>query len=187
MKPHKNNIYTKSGDAGQTSLIGGTRIEKSDMRLEAFGTLDELNSFVGLVRDFAIEPDVKNTLFAIQTHIFVIESILAADTAQTLATLPGLKEHDVEMLEHEIDRMSQHLPEQQYFIMPGGHPVISYCHVARTICRRAERAMAKLKLNDPKQLLTLKYINRLSDYFFILARFVAKELGIEENIWDPQK
>lgn len=187
MKAHKNNIYTKSGDAGQTSLIGGTRIGKSDLRLEAFGTLDELNSFVGLVRDFAIEPDVKNTLFTIQTHIFVIESILAADTTQTLASLSGLNENDVEMLEHEIDRMSQHLTEQQYFIMPGGHPVISYCHITRTICRRAERAMAKLKLNESKQVLTLKYVNRLSDYFFILARFIAKELGVEESIWDPQK
>lgn len=187
MKPQKNNIYTKSGDAGQTSLIGGSRISKSDLRLDAFGTLDELNSFAGLVRDFAIEPDVKKMLFTIQTNIFVAESILAAETGKPLDSLPGLNEHDVEMLEHEIDRMSQCLPVQQYFIIPGGHPVVSYCHIARTICRRAERTMAKLKLDEPKQLLTLKYINRLSDYFFILARFVAKELGIEETFWNPQK
>ncbi|HNW70384.1 MAG TPA: cob(I)yrinic acid a,c-diamide adenosyltransferase [Bacteroidales bacterium] len=187
MTQQKNHIYTKSGDAGQTSLIGGSRVSKSDLRLDAFGTLDELNSFVGLVRDFAIEPDVKKTLFTIQTHIFVTESILATDATKTLDSLPGLSENDIQMLEHEIDRMSQHLPLQQSFIIPGGHPVVSYCHIARTICRRAERAMAKLKLDEPKQLLTLKYINRLSDYFFILARFVAKELGVEENYWDPQK
>jgi cob(I)alamin adenosyltransferase len=184
MKFNKSKIYTKSGDTGQTSLIGGARIEKSDLRLEAYGTLDELNSFVGLVRDFAIEPEVKKTLFAIQTHIFITESILAAANAETLALVPGLNENNVEMLEHEIDRMNEHLPLQQNFIIPGGHPVISYCHIARTICRRAERNMAKLEMNEAKQLITLKYINRLSDYFFVLARFVARELGVEENTWN---
>jgi len=187
MKPKEIKIYTKNGDAGQTSLIGGLKVDKSDLQLDAYGTLDELNSFVGLLRDFAIEPEVKHTLFTIQSHIFIAESLLAAGTPESLATLPFLEEKDVEMLEQEIDRMNEHLITVQHFILPGGHPVVSYCHIARTICRRAERAMVKLKLKEPKQTIAIKYINRLSDYFFVLGRFVAKELGIEENIWPPKK
>lgn len=187
MKPRKSKIYTKTGDTGQTSLIGGARIEKSDLRLEAYGTLDELNSFIGLVRDFSIEPEAKKTLFTIQSKVFIVGSILAAGTVDILTSLPGLDEKDVKMLEHEMDRMNEHLPVQEHFILPGGHPVVSYCHVARTICRRAERTMSRLELSDAKQLMVLKYVNRLSDYFFVLARFVADELGIEENIWSPEK
>ena len=185
MKANKNKIYSKTGDTGRTSMIGGVHIEKSDLRLDVYGTLDELNSFIGLVCDFAIEPEMKKTLFAIQAHIFSAESILAAGNAEALATLPGVNDQDVEMLEYEIDRMNEHLPVQQHFIIPGGHPVVSYCHIARTVCRRAERTIAKLELKETKQMMVLKYINRLSDYFFVLARFVCRELGLEENTWNP--
>ncbi len=187
MKQRKRKIYTKTGDSGQTSLIGGLRVEKSDLRLEAYGALDELNSFVGLVRDFSIEPETKKTLFVIQTKIFSIGSILAAGTSDILNSLPGIIEKDVKKLEQEIDRMNEHLPVQEHFILPGGYPIVSYCHVARTICRRAERTMSRLELSEAKQLMALKYINRLSDYFFVLARFIAAELGIEENFWIPEK
>lgn len=185
MKTRENKIYTKKGDTGQTSLIGGIRVEKSDLHIEAYGTLDELNSFVGLVRDYSDEADIKKTLLCIQSHIFIAESLLAAASTETLATLQGLNEKDIEMLEQEIDRMNKDLPELQHFILPGGHPLISYCHIARNICRRAERAISKLKLIETKQSITLKYINRLSDYFFVLARFFAKKLGVEENLWKP--
>lgn len=185
MKTRESKIYTKKGDTGQTSLIGGGRVEKSDLRIEAYGTLDELNSFVGLVRDFTVEPEIKKTLLIIQSHIFIAESLLAASSAETLATLPALNEKDVEMLEHEIDSMNKDLPVLQNFILPGGHPLISYCHIARNICRRAERNISKLKLKESKQAISLKYINRLSDYFFVLGRFFAKKLGVKENIWKP--
>lgn len=181
----KGRIYTRNGDKGRTSLIGGLRTKKSDLRIEAYGALDELNSFVGLVKDFALEPDLKKNLLAIQTHIFMAGSILAASNAATLKKISGLTDTDVKMLESEIDRMNAQLPVQQNFIIPGGHPVVSYCHIARSICRRAERTMTRLKLDDPKQAMVLKYINRLSDYFFILARYIANELGVDETTWNP--
>ncbi|HOY32509.1 MAG TPA: cob(I)yrinic acid a,c-diamide adenosyltransferase [Bacteroidales bacterium] len=187
MKTHKNKIYTKTGDSGQTSLIGGVRVEKYDPRIEACGTLDELNSFIGLIRDFALEQEVKKTLLSIQSHIFIIESVMAAASAEVLAGISVLREQDVEMLEHEIDRMNEQLPIQQYFILPGGHPTVSYCYIACTVCRRAERAIARSGRKEPENMLSLKYINRLSDYLFVLARFIAKELGIEENFWNPGK
>ena len=176
-------IYTKKGDKGQTSLIGGSRVPKSDLRIEAYGTLDELNSFIGLIRDFAVDQDEKNTILAIQSNIFVAESIYAADSADALQPLPKLTDSDIELLEHEIDRMNQHLPELKNFILPGGHPVVSYCHIARTVCRRAERIMVKLDLQEPEYLTALKFINRLSDYLFVLARYIGRELGAAEQIW----
>ncbi len=187
MTRQTNKIYTKRGDGGKTTLIGGVPVDKSDLRLDAYGSLDELNSFVGLVRDFAIDPEIKKTLFTIQSRIFIAESLLAAPDTATLESLPGLDENDVEFIETEIDRMSEHLNPLQKFILPGGHPVVSYCYIACTICRRAERKMAGLKLKESKQSVALKYINRLSDYLFVLARYVAKELGIEENFWIPEK
>ncbi len=176
-------IYTKKGDSGNTSLIGGSRVEKSDLRIEAYGTLDELNSFIGLIRDFSVEMEQKHTLLAIQSHIFIAESLLAADSEKSLINLPMLTEENVQLLETEIDRMNERLPELKHFILPGGHPVVSYCHIARTVCRRAERAMVKLDLFSEKQKLVLKYVNRLSDYFFVLARYVAKDLGVAETLW----
>lgn len=183
MEPKDYKIYTKKGDKGQTSLIGGSRVAKSDLRIEAYGTLDELNSFVGLIRDFAVDQEEKNTILAIQSHIFVAESIYAADSSEALQPLPKLTDTDIELLENEIDRMNQHLPELKNFILPGGHPVVSYCHIARTVCRRAERIMVKLDLHEPEYLIVLKFINRLSDYLFVLARYIGRELGTTEQIW----
>ncbi len=183
MDPKDYKIYTKKGDKGQTSLIGGSRVAKSDMRIEAYGTLDELNSYLGLIRDFSIDLEQKSTLAGIQSHIFIAESIYAADSEAALINLPKLNEKDIELLENEIDRMNEHLPELKNFILPGGHPVVSYCHIARTVCRRAERLIVKLEINEPQHDLVLKYINRLSDYLFVLARFVGHELGVGDQIW----
>ena len=180
-------IYTKKGDNGTTSLIGGSRTEKSNLRIEAYGTLDELNSFVGLIRDFSVDEEQKKTIHTIQTHIFIAESLLAADSEKVFVCLPALTEEDIHLLETEIDRMNERLPELTHFILPGGHPVVSYCHIARTVCRRAERIIVKLNFISEKQTLVLKYINRLSDYLFVLARYVAKDLGVAENIWKNEK
>lgn len=176
-------IYTKKGDKGETSLIGGSRVAKSDDRIEAYGTLDELNAFVGLIRDFSVDMDEKKTMSEIQQHIFIAESLFAADSEEALAKLPQLKEEDIVMLEHEIDRMNARLPELTNFLIPGGHPVVSYCHIARTVCRRAERLLVKINSEVPQHQLAIKYINRLSDYLFVLARFVGRELGVPEQLW----
>jgi cob(I)alamin adenosyltransferase len=183
MDPKDTKIYTRKGDKGETSLIGGSRVPKSDFRIEVYGTLDELNSFVGLIRDFSIDQDEKDTIFKIQSNIFIAESIFAADSQPALEKLPQLTEQDIEMLEHEIDRMNEKLPELKNFILPGGHPVVSYCHIARTVCRRAERLMVRIETKVPEHQLALKYINRLSDYLFVLARFVGHGLGVGEQIW----
>ncbi|MEI6123622.1 MAG: cob(I)yrinic acid a,c-diamide adenosyltransferase [Bacteroidota bacterium] len=180
---NKHKIYTKKGDTGTTSLIGGIRVPKSDTRIEAYGTLDELNSFVGLIRDFSIDQTQKDTLNSIQTHISIAESLMAAGSVEALHTLPGLSEENIQLLETEIDRMNQNLPQLTHFLLPGGHPVVSYCHIARTVCRRAERIIVGLNPTNQKQTLVVKYINRLSDYLFVLARHVAKDLGIAENLW----
>lgn len=176
-------IYTKKGDKGETSLIGGTKALKSDLRIEAYGTLDELNSFIGLIRDFSVDETERKILEEIQSQVFIAECIYAADSQETLEALPKLTETDVLMLEQEIDRMNERLPELKNFILPGGHPVVSFCHVARTVCRRAERILVKLDYKNPEAELVLKYINRLSDYLFVLARLVGRELGVTEILW----
>jgi len=176
-------IYTKGGDQGQTSLLGGTRVPKYDERIEAYGTLDELNSFIGLVRDQEIDKRYKDVLLQIQHIIFVAESNLAADKAEHLVRLPKVSEADIELLEREIDLMNLDLPELRSFILPGGHVVVSYCHVARTICRRAERLTIKLSEKHSVDVLIIKYLNRLSDYFFVLARKVGKDLNATETLW----
>ncbi|HNZ42175.1 MAG TPA: cob(I)yrinic acid a,c-diamide adenosyltransferase [Bacteroidales bacterium] len=187
MKATKTKIYTKKGDAGQTSLLGGERVDKADPRLEAYGTLDELNSYIGLVRDFAIDIPVKRFLLSIQEQLFTAGSILAAGNDKVLSKIPSINKDDLLALEREIDRMCEKIPPQKQFILPGGHPIISYCHIARCICRRAERAIARLDLLEKKQRLTLTYVNRLSDYLFVLARFLAAELGIKENFLENTK
>ena len=183
MDPKDYKIYTKKGDKGETSLIGGSRVPKSDLRIEAYGTLDELNSFVGLIRDFSVDAEEKETMGAIQSHIFIAESIYAADSEDSLQGLPKLTEDNIVMLEREIDRMNEHLPELKNFNIPGGHPVVSYCLIARTVCRRAERLLVRLDMKDADHERVVKYVNRLSDYLFVLARFVGRELGVGEQIW----
>ena len=184
---HEFKIYTKGGDKGQTSLLGGTRVSKYDIRIEAYGTLDELNSFIGIVRDMNIGKDHKETLLKIQYKIFEAESHLAADKPEQTEKLPRITEDDIVFLEKEIDRMNESLPELRSFILPGGHVVVSYCHVCRTICRRAERLTIKLSELYQVDERILKYLNRLSDYFFVLARMIGKELGTTEVLWKPNK
>ncbi len=182
-------IYTKTGDKGQTSLIGGTRVPKYHDRIEAYGTLDELNSFIGLIRDQPMNEEIRNLLIEIQDRIFTAESLLAADPAGKVTTLPKLIEDDILLLEKQIDKMNENLPELKSFILPGGHPTVSYCHVARTICRRAERLTIKLIENNPDTLqgeLVVKYLNRLSDYLFVLARKLGYDLQVIETPWNAR-
>ena len=179
-------IYTKTGDKGTTSLIGGTRVPKYHARIEAYGTVDELNSFVGLLRDQDIDAHSKELLLEIQDRLFTLESILAVDSERHLKSLPDLKEEDIQLLEKEIDIMNESLPELTSFTLPGGHPTVSYCHVARTICRRAERLTIKLNESFFVPPIVITYLNRLSDYLFVLARKFSHDFGVEESLWKPR-
>jgi len=179
-------IYTKTGDKGETSLIGGTRVPKYHERIEAYGTLDELNSHLGLIRDQAIDDQSRLLILEIQDRIFTAESLLAADPSKEIKTLPGLKEEDVKLLENEIDQMNERLPTLSSFILPGGEASASFCHVARCVCRRAERLTIKLVEHDAGTLqgeLVIKYLNRLSDYLFVLARKLTYDKNGTETPW----
>lgn len=179
-------IYTKTGDKGLTGLIGGTRIPKYDIRIEAYGTVDELNSYVGLIRDQAIDENSRTVLIEIQDRLFTIGSLLAADPEKNKMVLPQISEPDIELLEKEIDAMNEHLPEMKFFVLPGGHTTISFCHIARCVCRRAERCV--LRLNEVHQVneLTYKYLNRLSDYLFVLSRKLVIDNNAIETPWKPR-
>lgn len=179
-------IYTKTGDTGKTALIGGTRVPKYDERIEAYGTIDELKSWVGLLRDKIADKRLTDVLIEIQDRLSTTESLLAQDESESSRTLPSLKESDIEFLEKEIDSMNKDLPPVKSFILPGGHESISITHITRTVCRRAERII--IKLNDSYQVdpLIIKYINRLSDYFFILARKLTVVLKATETPWKPR-
>ncbi|MBK9291259.1 MAG: cob(I)yrinic acid a,c-diamide adenosyltransferase [Bacteroidetes bacterium] len=178
-------IYTKTGDKGQTSLIGGTRVPKYHERIEAYGTVDELNAFIGLLRDYLESGDPnRDVLLNIQEKLFRIEAHLAEDPAGVKTRMmPSLTDADVQVLEQEMDRMNERLPELSNFILPGGHKVVSYCHVARTVCRRAERICTRLAAYNEVDDLDLKYLNRLSDYFFMLGRHYSQYYGVDEIIW----
>jgi cob(I)alamin adenosyltransferase len=178
-------IYTKGGDKGKTSLLGGTRVPKYDDRINAYGTLDELNSFLGLVRDFNISSQYKQVIVDIQNFIFTAEAHLASDNPENTKKLPSLKEEQVLLLEQEIDAMNDQLPELKSFILPGGHPVVSYCHISRTICRRAERLVIKLAADYTVDEVIIRFLNRLSDYLFVLARKLSKDFGAKEIPWKP--
>jgi cob(I)alamin adenosyltransferase len=182
MSSHK--IYTRTGDKGQTSLIGGTRVPKYHPRIEAYGTIDELNSYIGLIRDHDIDQHFKDVLLEIQDRLFTAESIVALDP-ETEATvkLPALAESDITLLEKEIDFMNEVLPELKSFILPGGHPIVSYCHIARCVCRRAERHTIRLSQAQAVEDKVIRYLNRLSDFLFVLARRLAKDLGANEMLW----
>jgi cob(I)alamin adenosyltransferase len=179
-------IYTKTGDKGQTGLIGGTRISKFDIRIEAYGTVDELNSYVGLIRDQTIEEHSRTILIEIQDRLFTIGSLLAADPEKNKMTLPQISETDVELLEKEIDAMNEHLPEMKFFVLPGGHTTISFCHVARCVCRRAERCVLRLNEQAEVNELVYKYLNRLSDYLFVLSRKITHDFKAIETPWKPR-
>ena len=181
-------IYTKTGDKGKTSLIGGTKVYKSHLRIESYGTVDELNSFVGLCLDHLRSHNIANVLAEIQDRLFTMGSALACDPEkETRLKIPDLHEADVELLEKEIDKMNEVLPAMKSFILPGGHVTVSTLHVARTVCRRAERCCVKMqKKKIEVEPLIVKYLNRLSDYLFVLARFAALQLGAEEIPWKPR-
>jgi len=177
-------IYTKTGDKGETSLIGGTRVPKFHPRIEAYGTIDELNSFIGLIRDHEIDPHFKEVLLEIQDRLFTAESLIAEDPdAGSKVKLPPLYDADITYLEQEIDSMNEVLPALKSFILPGGHPVVSYCHVARCVCRRAERYVIRLSQAQAVEPKVIQYLNRLADYLFVLARRLAKDLNVDETIW----
>jgi cob(I)alamin adenosyltransferase len=179
-------IYTKTGDKGETSLIGGTRVPKYNHRIEAYGTLDELNSFIGYLRDQLTDVHLREVLLRIQENLFIAESELATDPAKELSrTLPHLSENHVLELEQEIDVMNLHLPDLSSFILPGGHPLVSLCHVCRTVCRRGERTIIKLTSETKVDETLIKYINRLSDYLFVLARELAYLNNISDLPWKP--
>lgn len=180
-------IYTKTGDRGETSLLGGSRVPKHHDRIEAYGTLDELNSFIGYLRDKVQDDHFRVVLKEIQDRIFTAESLLAADPGQELSKqLPQLEEQDILYLETEMDSMSEGLPELSSFILPGGAEVVSLSHVCRTVCRRAERQVNKLAVEEDVDQLVRIYLNRLSDYFFILGRKLSSDLKIEEPVWKPR-
>ncbi|MEA5429520.1 MULTISPECIES: cob(I)yrinic acid a,c-diamide adenosyltransferase [Arcicella] len=179
-------IYTKTGDKGTTSLVGGTRVSKTALRIEAYGTVDELNSYIGLVRDQAVNEKRKDILKEIQDRLFTIGSILASEPEQSKKRLPDLLESDVELLENEMDNMDKELEPMRYFILPGGHQSISFGHLARTICRRTERIVLRLAEESTVNELIIRYLNRLSDYLFVLCRIMAKELEVEEIAWKPR-
>ncbi len=176
-------IYTKNGDKGTTSLFGGKRVSKADVRIDAYGTVDELNSWIGVVRDQEINIARKDILVHIQDRLFTIGSSLATEPGNTKVKIPALSENDVLRLEKEIDAMEAELPPLKSFILPGGHLSVSFGHVARTTCRRAERIAISLSENEAVDPLVIRYLNRLSDYLFVLARKTAHELGAEETPW----
>ncbi|MFM7855675.1 MAG: cob(I)yrinic acid a,c-diamide adenosyltransferase [Flammeovirgaceae bacterium] len=176
-------IYTKTGDQGTTSLVGGTRVLKSDSRIDSYGTVDELNSYIGLLRDQEVNQSRKHALIEIQDRLFTIGSILATEPSNTKAKIPTLREADITFLEEQIDRMDATLPPMRFFVLPGGHASVSFGHVARTVCRRAERHVITLNHQETIEPLVIKYLNRLSDYLFILCRTMAQELKIEEITW----
>lgn len=179
-------VYTKTGDKGETSLLGGTRLPKHHIRIEAYGTVDELNSFIGLIRDQAIDVNSKTVLIEIQDRLFTLGSLLAADPKKNKMKLPEVTEEDVVYLEREIDKMDEALPEMKSFVLPGGNTTVSFCHIARCVCRRAERATLKLAGNEEVPAIIIKYLNRLSDYLFVLSRKLAMDTGAEEIPWKPR-
>jgi cob(I)alamin adenosyltransferase len=178
-------IYTKTGDAGKTSLIGGTKVLKSDLRIEAYGTVDELNSYIGVVSDHCTDEQAKNILKEIQDRLFTIGSELACDPQKNAKVpIPDLHESDIELLEKEMDKMDSELPVMKNFILPGGMKVVSFMHVARCVCRRAERRCVDLKEHDGAlEPLIIKYLNRLSDYLFMLSRYTGMKNNAPEIIW----
>lgn len=181
-------IYTKTGDKGTTSLIGGTKVPKSHLRIEAYGTVDELNSYIGLCRDMLGDENSRTVLQEVQDRLFTIGSSLACDPIkEPKMRIPDLKEEDVTMLEKEIDKMNEAIPPMKSFILPGGHVTVSHLHIVRCICRRAERCCVRLELESLEvEQVILKYLNRLSDYLFVLARFAAFQLNAGEIPWKPR-
>jgi cob(I)alamin adenosyltransferase len=176
-------IYTKKGDKGETSLLGGTKVNKDNIRLEAYGTVDELNAFIGHIHDQEISQNHKTILLKIQNQLFNLGSILSFDGKKTQINLPEITKENIQMLEAEIDKMEEELSPLKDFILPSGHTIASLCHIARTVCRRAERRVVELQAKEKISPNCLEYLNRLSDYLFVLARGVLKEKSCTEITW----
>ena len=176
-------IYTKTGDKGQTSLIGGTRVPKHHIRIESYGTVDELNSWIGLINDQDIAQESKTILSEIQDRLFTIGSSLASDPEKSKMKIPDLHQSDIDLLEYQDDKINAVLLESRNFILPGGHTSISYCHLARCVCRRAERNVIHLHETEYVNEIVIVYLNRLSDYLFVLARFIAHQMNVNEIAW----
>ncbi|TAI49360.1 cob(I)yrinic acid a,c-diamide adenosyltransferase [Flagellimonas allohymeniacidonis] len=181
-------IYTKTGDKGTTALFTGARVPKHHIRIESYGTIDELNSVLGLVRDQEIDGHSKGILALVQNKLFTVGAILATEPKKdNRLKIPRINIEDIELLENEIDQMNEELPPMTHFILPGGHTTVSYCHMARTTCRRAERMISYLHEKEPVPENVIAYINRLSDYLFVLARKLSKQLNAQEVKWIPEK
>lgn len=181
-------VYTKTGDKGKTSLIGGIKVSKADLRIEAYGTVDELNAFIGLLRDQEVNriEERQVLLQDVQDNLFVIGSLLATVPGYTKFKLPEITEDHVGLLEQHIDQMQEQLPELKYFILPGGNASVSQAHICRTVTRRAERSIIRLNQEEAVSPVIIKYLNRLSDYFFVLGRKMGAELGADEINWIPK-
>lgn len=187
-------VYTKTGDGGTTALFGGTRVPKDHARIESYGTIDELNSYIGLIRDQEINNHYKEILIEVQDRLFTIGAILATPPEKEVMKNGelrlkklGITETDIELLENEIDAMEEALPPMTHFVLPGGHQTVSYCHITRCVCRRAERLAVHLSHNEPVAEIAIKYLNRLSDYLFVLARKLSLDLKADEVKWIPRK
>jgi len=187
-------IYTKTGDKGTTSLFGGTRVPKYHLRIEAYGTVDELNSYIGLIRDQKIAEHTSTILLKIQHELFILGSMLATPPEKKVLkngkerlNIDKISKHSIELLENEIDTMNEQLPDMTHFILPGGHTTVSYCHIARCICRRAERISTHLSDESTIEPEILVYLNRLSDYLFVLARKLTKDNQAQEIKWIPER
>lgn len=176
-------IYTKTGDQGKTSLLGGSRVAKYHLRIEAYGTVDELNTSVGMLRSLEIPEGVSETLIKIQNKLFTIGAQLASEPGERKIKIPKLQTEDTVYLEKEIDNMDEKLPEMRNFVLPGGHPAVAQAHVARCICRRAERIVLHLKDESDVPAEIPIYLNRLSDFFFVLSRKLTQDLGATEIPW----
>ena len=187
-------VYTKTGDNGTTALFGGTRVSKDNIRIDSYGTVDELNSYIGLIRDQDMNADYKKILIEIQDRLFTVGAILATPVEKEIMKNGekrlknlGIIESDIELLENEIDTMEDSLPQMTHFVLPGGHTTVSYCHVARCVCRRAERLAVTLSQQETIDEMAVKYLNRLSDYLFVLARKLSSDLSADEVKWIPRK
>jgi cob(I)alamin adenosyltransferase len=179
-------VYTRKGDKGKTGLIGGTRVPKYSLRIESYGTVDELNSYIGLLRDRTLSESFKEELIFIQDRLFTLGSLLAQDPEKKSMELPQVKLEDIESLEKSIDKMDEELPPMKSFVLPGGHETVSFCHIARCVCRRAERLVTELSEETELNELILAYLNRLSDYLFVYARLASHRLNAEEIPWVPK-
>jgi cob(I)alamin adenosyltransferase len=178
-------IYTKTGDNGQTALFGGKRVSKSHLRVDAYGSVDELNSFIGFLSDHLENVEQKIILKHIQERLFTLGANLASDPSKQ-PPIPDVTPIDIALLETSIDEMETSLPPLRNFILPGGHIAVSACHLCRTVCRRTERLVVALDKKDPIDAVILQYLNRLSDYFFVLSRKIGQDLQVPENIWKPR-